>query len=70
MPTKEKKEKKDTTNVKYEIKDDILTIKVDLTKDLGLSKSKKSNLIATTHGLITLPETDITVNLNVTSPVE
>ena len=39
-------------NVKVEHKDGVLGIGIDLTKSVGPSKSGKSNVIATTHGII------------------
>lgn len=38
-------------NVKYEIKGSELTIKVDLSKDFGPSKSGKTKTIASTSGI-------------------
>jgi hypothetical protein len=38
------------------IEGDILTIKVDLSKDFGPSASGKTILIASTEGNVTLPE--------------
>ena len=38
------------TNVKFEVKDNELVIKVDLTQDHGKSKSGKTSTVATTHG--------------------
>lgn len=37
-------------NVEYELKDGILTIKVDVSKTFGESKSGKSTIIASTEG--------------------
>jgi len=37
-------------NIKYEINGDKLTIEIDLSKELGESKSGKSIVIATTRG--------------------
>jgi hypothetical protein len=39
-----------TGNIKTEVKGGILTIIVDLNKELGVSKSGKSMIIATTSG--------------------
>lgn len=41
-------------NIQSNIKDDILTLTVDLSKSNGESKSGKSKQIATTHGNVTL----------------
>jgi len=53
-------------NVKIEIKKNIATITVDLSIDLGASKSGKTNLIATTEGNIKLdgPKGDVYLGLN------
>ena len=53
-------------NVKIDIKKNIATITVDLSIDLGASKSGKTNLIATTEGNIKLdgPEGDVFLGLN------
>jgi hypothetical protein len=42
-------------NVEIEVKDNILTIKVDLTQDHGKSSSGKTNIIATSEGNAPLP---------------
>lgn len=43
-----------------------LTITVDLSKKLGLSKSGKSQVIATTQGNVTIPGTDdVKLGLNI-----
>jgi len=45
---------------------DILTLKVDLSKDFGPSKSGKSITIASTEGNIPVPENDeIKIGLNI-----
>lgn len=48
--------------------DNILIIKVDLNKALGVSKTQKSQVIATTHGNIVLP-TGERIGLNVFKPI-
>lgn len=52
-------------NCKMEVKDGILTIVVDLGVDLGLSKSEKSRVIATTRGNARIPGSDAMIGLNV-----
>lgn len=37
-------------NVELSVEDTIMTLKIDLSKEIGPSKSGKSILIATTHG--------------------
>jgi hypothetical protein len=41
-----------------EVKDNILTIKVDLSKEFGPSSSGKTIIIATTEGNISIPGND------------
>ena len=59
-------------NIKIEIKNDILYLEIDLTKDYGESKSGKSNIIATTRGNVKLPEydkKDIIIGVNCYTPI-
>ena len=48
-------------------KKQILTIKIDLSKEFGDSKSGKSTIIATTEGNVSLPDgfDDVMIGLNV-----
>ena len=43
-------------NVEMEVKGNMLTLKIDLSKNLGPSKSGKTELIATTSGNVAIPE--------------
>jgi len=53
-------------NVEMKLEGDILTIKVDVTKEFGPSSSGKTIIIATTEGNISIPEKDeIKIGLNV-----
>jgi len=52
-------------NIKMDVKDNILTITVDLSKEQGQSKSGKSVIIATTAGNKEVPKTDVMIGLNV-----
>lgn len=53
-------------NVEMKVEDNILTIKVDLTKEFGPSSSGKTIIIASTEGNISIPEKDdIKIGLNV-----
>lgn len=54
-------------NVEMSVDHGILTIKVDLTKTQGMSKSGKSEIIASTEGNQAVPGTDLRafVGLNV-----
>jgi len=53
-------------NVEMKVEDNILTIKVDLTKEFGPSASGKTIIIASTEGNISIPEKDdVKIGLNV-----
>jgi hypothetical protein len=53
-------------NVNITVQGKKLIIEVDLTKDLGVSKSGKSHIIATTNGFTQVTgEQGVAVNLNV-----
>jgi hypothetical protein len=52
-------------NVDMTVSGNILTIKVDLTKEFGPSASGKTTIIASTEGNITVPEREEKVGLNV-----
>ena len=52
-------------NVDISVEGDILTIKVDLTKDFGPSSSGKTIIIASTEGNFPLPGRKEVVGLNV-----
>ncbi len=53
-------------NVEMKLEGDILTIKVDVTKEFGPSASGKTIIIATTEGNISVPEKDdVKIGLNV-----
>ena len=52
-------------NVKVTIEGDILTIKVDLTKEFGPSSSGKTIIIASTEGNVSIPDRDEKIGLNV-----
>ncbi len=52
-------------NVEMKIEGNILTIKVDLSKEYGPSSSGKTIIVASTEGNITVPERDEKVGLNV-----
>jgi hypothetical protein len=42
-------------NLKIDVKGEILTVMVDLSKTLGLSASGKTNVIASTRGTMEIP---------------
>ncbi len=53
-------------NVEMKLDGDILTIKVDLTKEFGPSASGKTIIIASTEGNISVPDKDeVKIGLNV-----
>lgn len=52
-------------NVEMAVDGNILTIKVDLSKEFGPSSSGKTIIIASTEGNITVPDRDEKVGLNV-----
>ena len=53
-------------NVEMKLEGDILTIKVDVTKEFGPSVSGKTIIIATTEGNISIPDKDeVKIGLNV-----
>jgi len=53
-------------NVEMNLEGDILTIKVDLTKEFGPSSSGKTIIIGSTEGNVAVPEKEeIKVGLNV-----
>ncbi len=52
-------------NVQMAVDGNILTIKVDLSKEFGPSSSGKTIIIASTEGNIAVPDRDEKVGLNV-----
>ncbi len=52
-------------NVQMMVEGNILTIKVDLSKEFGPSASGKTIIIATTEGNVSVPEREEKVGLNV-----
>ena len=52
-------------NVEMTLDGNILTIKVDLTKEFGPSSSGKTIIIASTEGNVAVPERDEKIGLNV-----
>ena len=52
-------------NVEMKVEGNILTIKVDLSKEYGPSSSGKTTIVATTEGNVSIPERDEKVGLNV-----
>ena len=54
---------------KLSLKDNILTVSIDLSSDLGISKSGKSKLVATSKGNMRLADAGITLGFNAYRPV-
>ena len=52
-------------NVEMTMEGTILTIKVDLSKEFGLSASEKNIIVASTEGNVTVPNRDEKIGLNV-----
>ena len=52
-------------NVQMSVEGNILTIKVDLSKEFGPSSSGKTIIVASTEGNIAVPEREEKVGLNV-----
>ena len=52
-------------NVEMKLDGNILTIKVDITKEYGPSSSGKTIIIASTEGNVSVPERDEKIGLNV-----
>jgi len=52
-------------NVEMVVEGNILTVKVDLTKEFGPSSSGKTIIIASTEGNVSIPDRDEKVGLNV-----
>jgi hypothetical protein len=60
-----RKEEPGMKNVEMTVEGNILTIKVDLSKEFGPSSSKKSIIIASTEGNVFVPDREEKVGLNV-----
>lgn len=52
-------------NVEMNVEGDILTIRVDLSKEFGPSASGKTTIIASTEGNVAVPNRDEKIGLNV-----
>jgi hypothetical protein len=52
-------------NVELKVEENILTIKIDLTKTFGPSSSGKTIIIASTEGNVTIPDREEKIGLNV-----
>jgi len=52
-------------NVEMKVEGNILTIKVDLSKEFGPSSSGKTTIVASTEGNVSIQDRDEKVGLNV-----
>ena len=52
-------------NVVSTLEGDKLTVEVDMSKDLGLSKTGRTRLVATTRGSVKLADTGASIGLNI-----
>lgn len=51
-------------NVDVKVKGNIATVTIDLSQNFGPSASGKTEMVASTHGNILIPGTDVTLGLN------
>ena len=52
-------------NIELKVEKNLLTIVVDLSQDLGPSKSGKTRIVATTAGNVSIPGNDAKIGLNI-----
>ena len=52
-------------NVEFAVEGNILTIKIDLSKEFGLSSSGKNIIVASTEGNVTIPDREEKIGMNV-----
>jgi hypothetical protein len=52
-------------NVEMKVEGNILTIRVDLSKEFGPSASGKTTIIASTEGNVSIPDREEKVGLNI-----
>ena len=52
-------------NVEMKVEGNVLTIRVDLSKEFGPSSSGKTTIIASTEGNVAIPDREEKVGLNV-----
>ena len=52
-------------NVEMTVEGNMLTIKVDLSKEFGPSSSGKTTIIATTEGNVNVPDREEKIGLNI-----
>lgn len=56
-------------NVTVSVEDGKIVVEIDTEVSLGLSKTGRSTLVASTRGYASVPGTDVVLNLNATKPV-
>jgi hypothetical protein len=52
-------------NMEMDVEGNMLTIKVDLSQVLGPSRSGKTNMVATSEGIVSVPGRDEMIGLNI-----
>ena len=52
-------------NVEFTVEGNVLTIKIDLTKEFGPSSSGKNIIVASTEGNVTVPGREEKIGLNI-----
>jgi hypothetical protein len=52
------------SGITFAVKGNVVTVSFPLDANLGLSASGKSQMVATTHGNVNIPGTDITIGVN------
>lgn len=55
-------------NVEIQVEGNILTLRVDLSKEFGPSTSGKTTIVASTEGNVSVPDHEVKVGLNVYRP--
>ena len=55
-------------NVEMTVEGNVLTIRVDLTKEYGLSSSGKNVIVASTEGNVSVGDTDVKIGINCYKP--
>lgn len=63
-PNGSKQREHTVKNIKVTVAGNIATITIDLSQNLGKSASGKSSLVASTHGNVNIPGSDVTLGLN------
>ena len=56
-------------NVQMKVDGNKLVVTVDLSKSFGPSKSGKTEMVASSHGNVAIPGTDVKMGLNIYRPL-